>query len=243
MVNTEPPHPFLRHRMDAESGGPLEHQRRDGVAEGDHPHPMHGCHELRTAGSILEYLQEEEDDGDPLKIYLHGQSDFKAQQRPRRETFRHLDDSFPEGEAHATSTPSPPIRHYHHRQAKDAVSILRRRSAVASKDTDDWQAVFRMLSVETQSRTDGVDIPPDENANKNGQEPSPHSSSDADHHRSLRVPWYCPPVQRQHWDDDQVLPHINWGDMFYDLFYIAAGKCRICYGAYVALCPSLLCFF
>lgn len=31
-----------------------------------------------------------------------------------------------------------------------------------------------------------------------------------------------PPIQRQRWDDDQVLPHVNWGDLFFDLFYVAA---------------------
>mmetsp|Transcript_944 Transcript_944/g.1542 ORF Transcript_944/g.1542 Transcript_944/m.1542 type:complete len:481 (+) Transcript_944:63-1505(+) len=28
--------------------------------------------------------------------------------------------------------------------------------------------------------------------------------------------------QRQRWDDHQVLPHVNWGDLFFDLFYVGA---------------------
>mmetsp|Transcript_13831 Transcript_13831/g.30079 ORF Transcript_13831/g.30079 Transcript_13831/m.30079 type:complete len:1067 (+) Transcript_13831:294-3494(+) len=36
------------------------------------------------------------------------------------------------------------------------------------------------------------------------------------------IPWYSPPVQRQRWGQDQILPHINWGDLFFDLFYVAA---------------------
>ena len=28
--------------------------------------------------------------------------------------------------------------------------------------------------------------------------------------------------QRQRWDDHQILPHVNWGDLFFDLFYVAA---------------------
>ena len=36
-----------------------------------------------------------------------------------------------------------------------------------------------------------------------------------------RMALYAPPVQRQRWGDDQVLPHVNWGDLFYDLFYVA----------------------
>jgi len=30
------------------------------------------------------------------------------------------------------------------------------------------------------------------------------------------------PRQRQKWGDKQVLPHTNWGDLFFDLFYVAA---------------------
>jgi hypothetical protein len=33
---------------------------------------------------------------------------------------------------------------------------------------------------------------------------------------------YSPPVQRQRWGDKQVLPRVNWGDLFFDLFYVAA---------------------
>ena len=31
-----------------------------------------------------------------------------------------------------------------------------------------------------------------------------------------------PPRQRQRWGENQVLPHINWDDLFFDLFYVAA---------------------
>lgn len=36
------------------------------------------------------------------------------------------------------------------------------------------------------------------------------------------VPLYAPPRQRQRWGDEQVAPHTNWGDIFFDLFYVAA---------------------
>ena len=36
------------------------------------------------------------------------------------------------------------------------------------------------------------------------------------------VPFYSHPKQRQRWGDHQVLPHVNWGDLFFDLFYVAA---------------------
>ena len=30
------------------------------------------------------------------------------------------------------------------------------------------------------------------------------------------------PIQRQRWGDKQVLPHVNWGDLFFDLFYVVS---------------------
>ena len=42
-----------------------------------------------------------------------------------------------------------------------------------------------------------------------------------DGHETM-LPWYSPPVQRQRWGKDQMLPHVNWGDLFFDLFYVAA---------------------
>jgi hypothetical protein len=33
---------------------------------------------------------------------------------------------------------------------------------------------------------------------------------------------YSRPVQRQKWGDTQILPRIDWGDLFFDLFYVGA---------------------
>ena len=53
-----------------------------------------------------------------------------------------------------------------------------------------------------------------------------HSHHDNHHHRFVSlgedVPLYCPPKQRQRWGDHYILPHVNWGDLFFDLFYVAA---------------------
>ena len=40
--------------------------------------------------------------------------------------------------------------------------------------------------------------------------------------RYQRRPFYSPPRQRQKWGDDVALQHSEWGDLFYDLFYVAA---------------------
>ena len=46
---------------------------------------------------------------------------------------------------------------------------------------------------------------------------------DEDHgHGSNKTPWYLPPVQRHRWDEQQDLPHINWHNLFFDLFYVGA---------------------
>ena len=37
-----------------------------------------------------------------------------------------------------------------------------------------------------------------------------------------RVVLYSPPQQRQKWGDSQVLPRVNWFDLFFDLFYVGA---------------------
>ncbi|KAL3945026.1 MAG: hypothetical protein SGBAC_000883 [Bacillariaceae sp.] len=36
------------------------------------------------------------------------------------------------------------------------------------------------------------------------------------------TPFYSPPKQRQRWGDKRVLPRVNWGDLFFDLFFVAA---------------------
>jgi len=36
------------------------------------------------------------------------------------------------------------------------------------------------------------------------------------------IPFYAVPKQRQHWGDTHFLPHVNWGDLFFDLFFVAA---------------------
>ena len=46
--------------------------------------------------------------------------------------------------------------------------------------------------------------------------------SGEDHGHGSRTPWYNPPIQRQRWCEDQSLPHVNWGDIFFDLFYVGA---------------------
>mmetsp|Transcript_8215 Transcript_8215/g.10734 ORF Transcript_8215/g.10734 Transcript_8215/m.10734 type:complete len:577 (+) Transcript_8215:116-1846(+) len=43
-----------------------------------------------------------------------------------------------------------------------------------------------------------------------------------DHSDGESMPFYVAPRQRQRWSDDQHAPHTDWGDIFFDLFYVAA---------------------
>lgn len=47
-------------------------------------------------------------------------------------------------------------------------------------------------------------------------------SHDQHHGHTQGFNMIAPPVQRQKWGDTQVLPHVNWGDLFFDLFYVSA---------------------
>ena len=40
--------------------------------------------------------------------------------------------------------------------------------------------------------------------------------------RKDRIVLFEPPRQRQRWGERQVVPHVNWGDLYFDLFYVAA---------------------
>jgi hypothetical protein len=47
-----------------------------------------------------------------------------------------------------------------------------------------------------------------------------HEHEHHHHHHETRL--YVPPHQRQRWGDVQIAPHTNWGDLFFDVFYVAA---------------------
>lgn len=49
-----------------------------------------------------------------------------------------------------------------------------------------------------------------------------HQESSSSRRLEEDVPLYARPRQRQRWDDHQVQPHVNWGDLFWDLFYVSA---------------------
>ena len=44
---------------------------------------------------------------------------------------------------------------------------------------------------------------------------------DTSYHPCKRMMGYSPPCQRQKWRETQILPRVNWGDLFFDLHYVA----------------------
>ena len=40
-----------------------------------------------------------------------------------------------------------------------------------------------------------------------------HHHHDNGSERHINVPLYARPRQRQRWDEKQILPHVNWGDL------------------------------
>jgi hypothetical protein len=49
--------------------------------------------------------------------------------------------------------------------------------------------------------------------------------NDISYHPGFQVCFFAPPRQRQRWGDNQILPRVNWGDLFFDLFYGTSLSC------------------
>lgn len=203
---------------------------------GGHPlHPPQAPRELHTAESVLQYmheLEEEKENPPNYKDYLHAQKHLK-QARRRRSAFGLASEDAPIQRA-------PSRRDLLHFQSHR--NLLQRQK---SRRKLNVQTSNNRLNTLTSSMVQRLEV----DENKEGSEDDNHINSNEDdddeasihmetrkpahdggmegshndhHSHNLNVPWYNRPVQRQRWDDDQVLPHINWGDLFFDLFYVAA---------------------
>ena len=61
-----------------------------------------------------------------------------------------------------------------------------------------------------------------DNINFSMDEPDKANVTHQNHHQGGSTPFYRPPLQRHRWHEEICLPHINWGDLFFDLFYVGA---------------------
>eukprot|EP00571_Detonula_confervacea_P011661 CAMPEP_0172312424 /NCGR_PEP_ID=MMETSP1058-20130122/17467_1 /TAXON_ID=83371 /ORGANISM="Detonula confervacea, Strain CCMP 353" /LENGTH=407 /DNA_ID=CAMNT_0013025873 /DNA_START=13 /DNA_END=1232 /DNA_ORIENTATION=+ len=103
--------------------------------------------------------------------------------------------------AHASNTNNTGNRSFEEQKTLRALGQLSRRGSVNNLNIHDsvpWDDIFTTL----------------ETIDDDGHF--------ADHDHDYMLPWYAAPVQRQRWGEDQSLPHVNWGDLFFDLFYVAA---------------------
>jgi hypothetical protein len=60
---------------------------------------------------------------------------------------------------------------------------------------------------------------------------------DATYHPGNKIIFFAPPRQRQRWGDTQILPRLNWGDLFFDLFYVAAAY-NVSFAGVLLLCGT-----
>ena len=100
------------------------------------------------------------------------------------------------------------------RWRNSVVSDLTHRASTATVRTAEEMRVIRRIDRRAAAEWDHLSYgaPEAEDGTVSGED---------DGHGS-RTPWYNPPIQRQKWCEDQSLPHINWGDIFFDLFYVGA---------------------
>ena len=84
-------------------------------------------------------------------------------------------------------------------------------------------------SESSEKREDEMDVVHDvagKEENDTSGSPDPSEPAKASHHEDqheeIIMPFYTTPKQRQRWGDNQMPPHTEWGDIFFDLFYVAA---------------------
>jgi hypothetical protein len=101
----------------------------------------------------------------------------------------------------------------HTKQVHAIAAVGRRHSMI--QDSAAWQSFMHEVEAADDQSTE-------EEEGYNSDEDGGGVDHHHHHHGDVSIPFYCVPVQRQRWGDDQMLPHINWGDIFFDLFYVAA---------------------
>lgn len=75
-------------------------------------------------------------------------------------------------------------------------------------------------STESERYDSPKDLPSD-------RPPTDHSEGNDDHHHDSDPSWtplFLPISQLQRWGEEQKPLHTEWGNTFFDLFYVAAGQ-------------------
>ncbi|CAJ1964791.1 unnamed protein product [Cylindrotheca closterium] len=107
-----------------------------------------------------------------------------------------------------------------YRQNVRNLAVAGRRGSMMGGDTMLWEQLL-----ETEEDLDNEEEKLLEEGDENRDEEQVLDDSQKytiPHHKTTAVPWYTPPMQRVFYGKPQVLPHVNWGDLFFDLFFVAA---------------------
>ena len=100
------------------------------------------------------------------------------------------------------------------RRNNSVLSSISHGTNATVRSAEEMQGIRNIHRRSAGSEWDNVNLSLDANELDN------ENVTDQKHHGS--TPFYLPPIQRQRWCEDQILPHVNWGDLFFDLFYVGA---------------------
>ncbi|CAJ1964795.1 unnamed protein product [Cylindrotheca closterium] len=155
---------------------------------------------------------------------------LKAQRNLHRHSFHHSRPTSSSTFHTAVQGPAPPRQKQrmslreqstdsaYQKNLQSLASALGQRNSIlsdATTTTSLWDTVLESVQADaTKAQNDHHD---DYNHHH-------HDDHHGDHHggHGGKVPHYAPPMQRVFYGKPQVLPHVNWGDLFFDLFFVAA---------------------
>lgn len=167
---------------------------------------------------ISEWMKEQEENGEvavakrpaTFDDFLKAQREMSFKKTNKRVSFTGAVEPIPshlesQNEKFDEEKPATPATESNIKEMRNTSKLLRtmstRGSRLSQTNSTVWQSMVHELDVKLKKL-------------------------DADGHfkdtGSLKVPWYAPPYQRQQWGDEQVLPIVNHGTLFFDLFFVGA---------------------
>jgi hypothetical protein len=162
---------------------------------------------INATGEIID-LAQLTPPSSPLEEAKHEQNQEQQQQQPENERANGL------GRTREQQSDDA------YRQSIRNIAVAGRRSSMMSNDTALWDALMEM------DEDMGIDESLENEKKKKQSDQKEEDAIADDHHNNQHkigvIPWYAPPMQRVFYGKPQVLPHVNWGDLFFDLFFVAA---------------------
>jgi hypothetical protein len=154
---------------------------------------------INATGEIMD-LAQLTPPSSPLEEAKHEQNQEQQQQQPENEHANGLGTNSDNRRRRTREQLSDDA----YRQSIRNIAGAGRRASIMSTDTSMWDA---LIEIDEDMENEDEAIADDHHKNQ---------------HKSGFIPWYAPPMQRVFYGKPQVLPHVNWGDLFFDLFFVAA---------------------